>query len=320
AQKKVEENNFGMRKRLLEYDDVMNSQREVIYTKRRHALFGERLDVDINNMIFDVCEHIVTQYQDERDFEGFKLELIKIFSVETSITDEQFLKNSIQELTEIVHDAVMIRYKEKSELISQNVLPIIKNVYETQGHMYENILIPFTDGIKGMQVSCNLKKSFETGGREVLKTLEKNVILHHIDDAWKEHLREMDDLKQSVQNAVYEQKDPLLIYKFESFELFKQVLQKINKETATFLSKASLPMGNPEQATKAQQAPPKPQPKVNYQTSRSEVPQFAQGQSTNAEERAKPQPIRVEQKIGRNDPCPCGSGKKYKQCHGKDAQ
>jgi preprotein translocase subunit SecA len=320
AQKKVEENNFGMRKRLLEYDDVMNSQREVIYTKRRHALFGERLDVDINNMIFDVCEHIVTQYQDERDFEGFKLELIKVFSVETSITEEQFLKNSIQELTEIVHDAVMIRYKEKSELIAQNVLPVIKNVYETQGHMYENILIPFTDGIKGMQVSCNLKKSFETEGREALKTLEKNVILLHIDDAWKEHLREMDDLKQSVQNAVYEQKDPLLIYKFESFELFKQVLQKINKETVTFLSKASLPMGNPEQATQAQQAPPKPQPKVNYQTSRSEVPQFAQGQSTNGEERAKPQPVRVEQKIGRNDPCPCGSGKKYKQCHGKDAQ
>lgn len=318
AQKKVEENNFGMRKRLLEYDDVMNSQREVIYTKRRHALFGERLDVDINNMIFDVCEHIVTHYQDERDFEGFTLELIKVFSVETSITEEQFLKNSTNELTEIVHDAVMKRYKYKSEMIAQNVLPVIKNVYETQGHMYENILIPFTDGIKGMQVSCNLKKSYETEGKEVLKTLEKNIILLHIDDSWKEHLREMDDLKQSVQNAVYEQKDPLLIYKFESFELFKQVLQKINKETVTFLSKSSLPMGNPEQATQAQQAP-KVQPKVNYQTSRSETPQFAQRQSTNGEERAKAQPVRVEQKIGRNDPCPCGSGKKYKQCHGKDA-
>ena len=318
AQKKVEENNFGIRKRLLEYDDVMNSQREVIYTKRRHALFGERLDVDINNMIYDVCEHIVTQFQDERDFEGFKIELFKLFSVETSITEEAFLKNSTHELTELLHDVVMKHYQFKSSLIAQNVMPVIKNVYETQGHMYENILIPFTDGIKYLQFTCNLKKSFESEGKEVMKTLEKNVILLHIDDSWKEHLREMDDLKQSVQNAVYEQKDPLLIYKFESFELFKQVLQKINKETVTFLFKASLPAGNPEQATKAQQTL-KVQPKVNYQTSRSEIPQFGQGQASIGEEKAKSQPVRVEQKIGRNDPCPCGSGKKFKQCHGKDA-
>jgi preprotein translocase subunit SecA len=318
AQKKVEENNFGIRKRLLEYDDVMNAQREVIYTKRRHALFGERLDVDINNMIYDVCENLVSQFQDERDYEGFNLELIKVFSIESPVSEQQFLKNSTTELTEVIHDAVMKRYKEKSELIAQNVFPVLKNVFETQGHLYENILIPFTDGIKGIQVSCNLKKSYETEGREVLKTLEKTIILLNIDDAWKEHLREMDDLKQSVQNAVYEQKDPLLVYKFESYELFKQVLQKINKETVSFLSKAALPMGNPEQATLSKAAP-KVQAKVNYQTSRSETPQFAKGQSTNTEEKVKPQPVRVEQKIGRNDPCPCGSGKKYKQCHGKDA-
>lgn len=318
AQKKVEENNFGIRKRLLEYDDVMNSQREVIYTKRRHALFGERLDVDISNMIYDVCEHIVTQFQEERDYEGFKLELIKVFAVETSISEQDFLKKDNVELTNSLHDFVMQQYQSKSVLIAQNIYPVIKNVYETQGHMYENILIPFTDGFKGLQISCNLKRAYETEGREAVKTLEKTVILMHIDDAWKEHLREMDDLKQSVQNAVYEQKDPLLIYKFESFELFKQVLQKINKESVTFLFKASLPVGNSAQTAQAQQAP-KVQPKVNYQTSRSETPKFSQGQTTNGEEKAKPQPVRVEQKIGRNDPCPCGSGKKYKQCHGKDA-
>jgi len=317
AQKKVEENNFGIRKRLLEYDDVMNAQREVIYTKRRYALFGERLDVEINNMIFDVCEHLVSTFQEIRDYEGFKLELIKVFSIESPISEQQFLKNSTTELTEIIHDAVMKRYKEKSELIAQNVFPVLKNVFETQGHLYENILIPFTDGIKGIQVSCNLKKAYETEGREVIKTLEKTIILLNIDEAWKEHLREMDDLKQSVQNAVYEQKDPLLVYKFESFELFKQVLHKINLETVTFLSKASLPMGNPEQATLSKPTP-KVQAKINYQTSRSEIPQFSKGLSTNGAEKVRPQPVRVEQKIGRNDPCPCGSGKKYKQCHGKE--
>ena len=220
AQKKVEENNFGVRKRLLEYDDVMNAQREVIYKKRKHALFGERLSLDIDNMIYDTCQSIVEEYQDIQDFDGFKLELIRFFSIESPVDEETFKQNNSEKLTEQVYVNAIAQYKIKSEMISQYTFPVIKDVYENQSTHYENIVIPFTDGIKTLQVVANLKESFESEGNNIPLAIEKGVSLAIIVDAWKENLRELDDLKQSVQNATYEQKDPLLIYKFESFNLF----------------------------------------------------------------------------------------------------
>jgi preprotein translocase subunit SecA len=247
AQKKVEENNFGIRKRLLEYDDVMNSQREVVYRRRRNALYGDRLAVDIANMVFDACESIIELNQDLRDFEGFRLEVIRVFSMDTAITQEVFFKEKVENITDRLYHEVMSFYRRKSEHIAQMALPVITQVYEGQGHQYENILIPITDGIKTIQVLVNLKKAVDSKGREVVHALEKMITLSMIDDAWKEHLREMDELKQSVQNAVYEQKDPLLIYKLESFNLFKQMLGDVGKEITQFLMKGNLPSQNQEQ-------------------------------------------------------------------------
>ncbi|RLD72781.1 MAG: preprotein translocase subunit SecA, partial [Bacteroidetes bacterium] len=223
AQKKVEENNFGIRKRLLEYDDVMNSQREVIYKRRRHALFGERLTVDVSNMIYDLCEHIVSDYQMAGDFEGFKMELYRTLAIESPFEEKEFISENTDKLTESLFELVYEAYMVKLEKLAADTLPVITEVHENQSQ-YENIAIPFSDGIKKMQIVASLKKSVDTKGKEVCVAFEKSVTLAHIDDAWKEHLREMDDLKQSVQNASYEQKDPLLIYKFESFELFKKMI------------------------------------------------------------------------------------------------
>jgi preprotein translocase subunit SecA len=313
AQRKVEENNFGIRKRLLEYDDVMNSQREVIYTKRRHALFGEKIEIDVANMIYDTCDSLVNTYQPGRNYEEFRLELIRNLSVDAPVGQEEFLKMDSEDLIEATYQKAISKYRDKKEAIAKAAYPVIKGVYETQGNQFENIVVPFSDGTKAMQVVSNLKKAYETEGKSVFKSFEEGIILGIIDDSWKEHLREMDDLKQSVQSAVYEQKDPLLIYKFESFELFKRMLDKINKQIVSFLMKANLPAQNPESIQEAK-APAK-LPKVNYSTSRTD--QVAQ--NGGAQEERKPEPVRVEQKINRNDPCPCGSGKKYKQCHGKDA-
>ena len=216
AQKKVEENNFGIRKRLLEYDDIMNSQREVIYTKRRNALYGERLGVEISNMIYDVCESLVNEYQDYRDYAGFKLELIRLLAIDCPFSEEEFFERKPNELTEELHEIGVAHYVRKSELIAQTAFPVIKDVYENQGAQYENIIVPVTDGIKTINISTPLEKTHNSGGKELIKSIEKSVILALIDDDWKEHLREMDELKQSVQNAVHEQKDPLLIYKFEA--------------------------------------------------------------------------------------------------------
>jgi len=324
AQKKVEENNFGIRKRLLEYDDIMNSQREVVYTKRRNALFGERLGVEISNMIYDVCEAIVTENLEMRDYENFKIELIRLLSVQCPFTEDQFLDGNHQEMIEELHDLALKHYTQKSEVIAEMAYPVIKDVYENQGAHYENILVPMTDGIKVLNVSTPLEKTYNNECRELIKSTEKNVILAMIDEDWKEHLREMDELKQSVQGAVYEQKDPLLIYKFEAFKLFNSMLLKINKEVASFLMKCSLPKpeeGSGEIETQQEQAPQKSD-LDNLQMSRPDnyatpQPPPQGGNMPQEPQQPKAQPVRVEKKVGRNEPCPCGSGKKYKQCHGK---
>ncbi len=313
AQKKVEENNFGIRKRLLEYDDVMNSQREVIYKRRRHALYGERLSVDISNMIYDTCESVVEQYHETKDFEGFKIELIRTFSVESPVSADEFASLNIQPLTEKVFHYLEDKYRQKKEFSAERAYPVIKQVYENEGQSFENIVIPFSDGIKTLNVVTNLKKAYETRGKILAVSFEKNIVLAIIDDLWKEHLREMDELKSSVQNAAYEQKDPLLIYKFESFELFKSLLGKVNREIIPFLFKGSLPEQAPT-SFKRNLAPPKPD--ANLKTGRDEIGSPRQPGVPNAEQE-KPMPVKVEEKIGRNDLCPCGSGKKYKNCHGQ---
>lgn len=311
AQKKVEENNFGIRKRLLEYDDVMNSQREVIYRKRRHALFGERLGVDISNMMYDLCEQVVLDYQASGDFEGFRLEVLKDMAVSAPFTEKEFQQGEATELTEKLFTQVYGAYKNKMKFIAEKAYPVIKDVYENHSN-FENIAIPITDGIKTRQIVANLKRAYEDKGREIILSIEKSVTLGMIDEAWKEHLREMDDLKQSVQNATYEQKDPLLIYKFESFELFKKMVQKINREITSFLLKGNLPIQDPGTVREAQI--PKRSDRRRMQEGRDDL--LSQAHS-NTQEKAKPQPVKVEKKVGRNELCPCGSGKKYKNCHGQ---
>jgi preprotein translocase subunit SecA len=309
AQKKVEENNFGIRKRLLEYDDVMNQQREVIYKKRRHALHGDKLSLDISNMIYDTCESIVDQAHEAKDFENFKLDLIRFLASDSSISKEEFNNLNSEEIIERTYSSCYKSYQLKSENIAQKAFPVIKDVHEKQSATYENIVIPFTDGMKTLQVVTNLKESVEQEGRNIGLAIEKSVTLAIIDDNWKEHLREMDELKQSVQNAVYEQKDPLLIYKFESFKLFKTFIDKVNKEIVSFLLKSELPIQSNVQEEKRQA-------QTNLQTSRPEMVASTKDPQ-NQPSPQKTQPVRVEQKVGRNEPCPCGSGKKYKKCHGR---
>ncbi len=311
AQKKVEENNFGIRKRLLEYDDVMNSQREVIYTKRRHALYGERIQVDLSNTIYDTCESMISEHHQNADFEGFEMELIRVFSVSSPFSSQEFLKGNPAEMADKLYKDVWSAYQRKAETITSQAMPVIKDVYETRSEQYKNIVVPFTDGQRMMQITTNLKKAYETNGAELVKSLEKSIILMTIDNAWKEHLRELDDLRTAVQNATYEQKDPLLIYKFESFELFKGMLDKANRDVVSTLVKATIPVQDPEQIK--QEEVRKRQDLSKLKASRDG---FGGGESP-AKEKPKAEPVRVEKKVGRNEPCPCGSGKKYKQCHGK---
>jgi preprotein translocase subunit SecA len=316
AQRKVEENNFGIRKRLLEYDDVMNSQRSVIYAKRKNALFGERLEVDLNNTFYDTVDDIVTEYKETANYEGFKLELIRIFSIDPEIQENEFTTSSIAKLTNKVFEKVNDYYQRKTEAIAEQAYPVLKQVFEERGDFIENIVVPFTDGLRGMQVSASLKKAVETKGLEIFKTFEKTVVLALIDEAWKEHLREMDELKQSVQNAVYEQKDPLVIYKMEAFNLFKQLLVSVNKDIVSFLFKGGIPVQQSEEVREA-----RPQPRQDLSKLKVSKPQLATVASSGAaiedtREIQKTMPVRAEVKIGRNDPCPCGSGKKYKNCHG----
>jgi len=317
AQKKVEENNFGIRKRLLEYDDVMNSQRSVIYAKRRNALFGERLDVDMSNMVFDVAEDIVTEYKETSNYEGFKLEVIKNFSADTSIDEHEFSSKGIHALTDKLFEEVTAFYTRKSDAIISQALPVLTQVFDERGEQIEQIIVPFTDGLRHIQVPVGLKKAIDNGGREVTKSFEKTIVLALIDESWKEHLREMDELKQSVQNAVYEQKDPLIIYKMEAFNLFKNMLNAVNKEVVSFLFKGGIPVQTEPGDVREAQAP-RPAPSKLKMSK----PEFSQSSSTgmpemeDTREAVPQQPIRKDVVIGRNDPCPCGSGKKYKNCHG----
>ncbi len=319
AQKKVEENNFGIRKRLLEYDDVMNSQREVIYRKRRHALLGERLSVDIANMMYDVTENLVETYHDTGDFEGFDFDLIRSFSMDSPVAENDFRKINASEVTEKIYVKVLDTYKRKVESISAQAYPVLKDVYDRMSHQYENVVVPITDGVKVFQVITNLKATAESEGRELARSYEKTAVLATIDDAWKEHLREMDDLKQSVQNATYEQKDPLLIYKFESFDLFKTMLTKVNKDVVSILMKGHIPTQDPDQVREAQRR--RQVDMSNLRASKSDFSQYSStGGGGGSERTSKAEPVRVDKKVGRNDPCPCGSGKKYKQCHGQQQQ
>ncbi|MGE5421256.1 MAG: preprotein translocase subunit SecA [Chloroflexota bacterium] len=313
AQKKVEENNFGIRKRLLEYDDVMNSQREVIYKKRKHALLGERLSVDIANMMFDVTESLVGNYHEGSDFEGFDMELIRSFSMDSPVKDEDFKRDNPANITDKVYSKVLDAYKRKVEGISAQAYPVLKDVYDRMSHVYENVVVPITDGVRVYQIVTNLKATAESGGMELARSYEKTIVLATIDDAWKEHLREMDELKQSVQNATYEQKDPLLIYKFESFELFKTMITKVNKDVVSTLMKGHIPTQDPEQVKEAQRR--KQVDMSRMRTSRSDSSPQHNGSGPDRDQKPV-EPVRVEKKVGRNDPCPCGSGKKYKQCHG----
>lgn len=311
AQKKVEENNFGIRKRLLEYDDVMNSQRTIIYKQRKNALLGERIGVAVANDMFDVCEAIVNEYQPVNDLEGFKMEVLRILTIDFEVEPEEFQKIKPEELTERLYDRVREVYTRKTEYIAQQAYPVIKNVFETRGEMFKNIVVPFTDGQRIYNVVTNLEKAYHSQGEDLMRSYEKAIILAQIDDAWKEQLREMDDLKQSVQNAAYEQKDPLLIYKFESYNLFKAMVEKINRGIVSTLMKGQIPMQEPEHVREAQER-------------RTDLSRMKEGRSeapatTAANQRPpKPEPVRVGPKVGRNDPCPCGSGLKYKNCHGKN--
>ena len=315
AQKKVEENNFGIRKRLLEYDDVMNKQRTVVYTKRRHALMGERIGMDIVNMIWDRCVNAI----EAPTYEDCKMDLLQTLAMETPFTEEEFRNEKKEKLADKAFDAAMELFKRKTERMAQIAYPVIKQVYENQGHMYENILIPITDGKRMYNISCNLKAAYESECKEVVKAFEKSILLHVIDEAWKENLRELDDLKHSVQNASYEQKDPLLIYKLESVNLFDTMVDKINNQTVSILMRGQIPVQEPQEVRQA--APEQRQDLSKYREQKQDLtdPNQQAAAQQDTREQQKREPIRVEKTVGRNDPCQCGSGKKYKNCHGKNA-
>lgn len=320
AQKRVEQNNFGIRKRLLEYDDVMNSQREVIYSKRRNALYGDKLELDIQNMIADTCEEMVEVYRDQKNYKEFTFELMRIFAHTTEISEDDFMGKKHEQVVDLLFAELMTHYTKKVEDLGQFAFPVIKNVYETQGAQYENISVPITDGLHQMNIPVHLKKAYDSQGKEISKTFEKFSSLYIIDNEWKEHLREMDELKQSSQNAVFEQKDPLLIYKLESFKLFNTMLSTINKSVLGMLYKGFIPIENPSDVKKAEE--PKKQDLSKLKTSRTddlaEATKNNQQAAQAGNEAPKVQQVKGVVKIGRNDPCPCGSGKKYKSCHGKD--
>ncbi|MBV8255248.1 MAG: preprotein translocase subunit SecA [Chitinophaga sp.] len=327
AQKKVEENNFGIRKRLLEYDDVMNKQRTVIYSKRNHALFGERLSIDIDNAFYDVAENMVTTHRESGDYEAFKMDAIMNFAIETEITSEELARTDLQALASKLYHEAKGNYLRKTEAIDAHMLDAAKTILQEHNQQFGTIRVPFTDGRRQLMIFADLQQIVESHGHEVLSTLERNITLHLIDDAWKEHLRAMDDLKQSVQSAVYEQKDPLLIYKFEAFNLFKEMDGETSRDIVSFLCKSMIPVQQdyPEQ----QQFEESRRPEEKTDMSRMRATHEDLSDQAGAYEGAAPayaqdveeekhEPVRVGPKVGRNDPCPCGSGKKFKQCHGRD--
>ena len=309
AQKKVEENNFGIRKRLLEYDDVMNSQREVVYTKRRNALSGERVEIDVMNMMQDTAEILIDR-SEGLDYESFNESVMGSLSVDLGFDEEFYHSAKPKDMLEKLHDNMLSTYNRRMEAMVQKAFPIIKEVYEKQGAIYQNIAIPISDGRKMLTLSVNLKKAYESEGKEIARALSKSITLYQIDEKWKEHLRDMDDLKQSVQNATYEQKDPLLIYKFESFNLFRKMLEELNQDVLSFLLRAFIPLRDASEAKAPAPAQQRKPDMSNMQTSRTDL-------VTNGGEAKSNMPVHVEKQVGRNDPCPCGSGKKFKNCHGK---
>ncbi|MGZ8554179.1 MAG: preprotein translocase subunit SecA, partial [Chitinophagaceae bacterium] len=325
AQKKVEENNFGIRKRLLEYDDVMNKQRNVIYGKRQHALFGDRLALDIDNAFSVVAEGLITGFREQEDFEGFKMACIVNFGLETRIEEEEFKKGDLNTVIDKLYAEATDNYSSHKESLKKQAIPVFKNIRLTQGSHIENVVVPFSDGRKGLNVLASLDKTLNSQGEELAGSLEKTITLVVIDDAWKEHLRAMDDLKQSVQTAYLEQKDPLVIYKVEAFQQFKNMDAEVNKNIVSFLSHSAIPV----QQENAQLKEGKKE-KTDYSKMRAnkeEIDAAGDDYAANEKDRFEPggagtavkqEPIKVGPKIGRNDPCPCGSGKKYKQCHGKD--
>jgi preprotein translocase subunit SecA len=317
AQKKVEENHFGVRKRLLEYDDVMNKQRKVVYEKRRHALMGERIGMDIANVIWDRVSRII----ENNDYEGCKEEFIRLFAMEVPFTEEQFTDTRNREqLAEDAFQKALANFNHRTNRIQEVAWPVIKDVYETQGDKYERIMVPITDGRHMYNIACNLKEAYETECKSVVKQFEKQTLLHIIDEAWKENLRELDELRHSVQNASYEQKDPLLIFKLESVKLFDEMVNTMNNRTVTILNRAAIP-----QIQQVQEAAPEEHTDRNQYTENKQQAQeehlVDEGQRAAAQHDTRAQqprtPIVRDKLPGRNDPCPCGSGKKFKNCHGK---
>ena len=314
AQKKVEENNFGIRKRLLEYDDVMNMQRNAVYKRRNHALFGERLALDIDTAFTGMAEGLISSFREQEDFEGFKMASIMNFGLDIELEKDEFLKGDEGKLADRVYSAATERYSAHKAELQKQAIPVFKNIRLTQGNHIENVIVPFTDGRKGYNVLVNLNKTLETQGAELGQALEKTITLAVIDENWKEHLRAMDDLKQSVQTAYLEQKDPLVIYKMEAYQLFRNMNAEVNKNIVSFLSHASLPV-QAEQSTLREGR----QQKTDMSRMRANKEEVdAAGEDYAANEHDRPAPLQTGPKIGRNDPCPCGSGKKYKQCHGRD--
>jgi len=308
AQKKVEENNFGIRKRLLEYDDVMNSQREVIYSRRRHALYGERLEVDLMNMISDYAATLVERYHEADSFEEFKLDIISQLGLEPSISEEEYDNMTDRQLSDKLVDDMTETWKRRGHAMAELTLPALKDAYLSgRAEVTPQMFIPYTDGRRTIGAPVSLKEAYETNASNVAKALSKILMLYTIDDVWKTHLRDMDDLKQSVQTASYEQKDPLLIYKFESYNLFESMLEKSEQQILSFLMKSFIPVGRPEDRNVKERT----SDMSKMQTSRTEVT------ANSTQERQKPSPVHIEKTVGRNDPCPCGSGKKYKNCHGR---
>ncbi|MEI8272942.1 MAG: preprotein translocase subunit SecA [Paludibacter sp.] len=317
AQKKVEENNFGIRKRLLEYDDVMNSQREVVYSKRRHALMGERIGVDITNMIYDTSENVAESMKNSGDFLDYEIELMKVFAMESPLDEEEVHNSRANVLSQKLTESALETFKRKMDKLAAIAFPVIKQVFEQKGNQYENILIPVSDGKRVFNVTVPLELAYKNTGREVVKAFEKQTLLYVIDDEWKEHLRQLDELRNSVQNASYEQKDPLLIYKLESFGLFKEMIDSINRKVLAILMRGQIPMREPEQVREAR--PAQRMDLSKYKTQKADADSRGNAEDPTKQDTREQQthtPIRVDKTPGRNDQCPCGSGKKYKNCHG----
>lgn len=325
AQRKVEENNFGIRKRLLEYDDVMNKQRNAIYERRNHALFGDRLALDIDNAFSVTAEELVSIYREQEDFEGFKMACIINFAIDTKITEDQFKRTDVNRLTEELYNEAIESYQAHKVSVQQQAVPVFSNIRGSQGAHIENVIVPFTDGRKGINVMAPLDKTISSNGEELTNAMERNITLAIIDDKWKEHLRAMDDLKQSVQTAYLEQKDPLVIYKVEAYNLFKNMSSEVNKEIVSFLCHANLPVTE-EAPEQVQEARIERTDMSHMQANKEDIDAIGSDYAANEKDYfgpndsvpVKQEPVKVGPKIGRNDPCPCGSGKKFKSCHGRD--